>query len=138
MRAHDLDDETLYDGRVAFYAKGMVKGDWLLTAAYDTDKEYVAELKRQIEPDQFYTLYGDGASQLHDAQSQRKLYLKVEKERFSSLFGDFDTELARSELTRYERRLNGVSADYFGKRVEVKGFASEVGQAFVRDEIQTL
>ena len=135
LRAHDLEDETLYDGRVAFYAKGMVKGDWLLTAAYDTDKEYVAELKRQIEPDQFYTLYGDGASQLHDAQSQRKLYLKVEKERFSSLFGDFDTELARSELTRYERRLNGVSADYFGKRIDVKGFASEVGQAFVRDEI---
>ena len=135
LRAHDLEDDTLYDGRVAFYAKGMVKGEWLLTAAYDTDKEYVAELKRQVEPDQFYTLYGDGASQLHDAQSQRKLYLKVEKERFSSLFGDFETEFSRSELTRYERRLNGVNADYFGKRIEVRGFASEVGQAFVRDEL---
>ena len=136
LAAHGLADDILHDGRVAFYAKGMVRGDWLVTAAYDTDEEFTEELKRQIDPNQFYTLYGDGTAQLHDAQSQRKLYLKVEKARFAGLFGDFDTELQRSELTRYERRLNGARFDYHGSKVEVRSFVSEVGQSFVRDELR--
>jgi len=136
LRLQDLEDETLTDGRVAFYAKGMVKGDWLLTAAYDTDKKFERRLRDQIDPNQFYTLYGDGTNQLYDAESQRKLYLKVEKSRFSALFGDFDTEFQRSELARYERRLNGLNLGYYGERVEVKAFVSETDQGFVRDEIQ--
>jgi len=136
LRLQGLEDETLTDGRVAFYAKGMVKGDWLLTAAYDTDKKFERRLRDQIDPNQFYTLYGDGTNQLYDAESQRKLYLKVEKSRFSALFGNFDTEFQRSELARYERRMNGLNFGYYGERVEVKAFASETDQGFVRDEIQ--
>ncbi|MEM9624227.1 MAG: hypothetical protein AAF993_21485, partial [Pseudomonadota bacterium] len=135
LQAEDLDDGPVRDGRVAFYAKGMVKGDWLLTAAYDTDKAFARTLREQIDPQQFYTLYGDGAEQRFDAQSQRKLYLKLEKQRFGALFGDFDTDFGRSELARYERRLNGINTGYYGQRVEVKAFASETDQAFVRDEL---
>lgn len=130
-----LADEHDQDGRVAFYAKGTVKGEWLLTVAYDTDKAFEQELKRQIDPNQFYTLYGDGSDQLFDAQSQRKLYLKLERDRFQTLFGDYDTAFSRSELARYERRLNGVNAGYFGDKVEVNAFASDTRQGFVRDEI---
>ncbi len=136
LGALNLEDESLSDGRVAFYAKGMVKGDWLLTAAYDTDKRFERRLREQIDPNQFYTLYGDGTEQLYDAESQRKLYLKVEKERFVGLFGDFDTDFERSELARYDRRMNGVRTGYFGERVEINAFASETDQAFIRDELR--
>ncbi len=129
-------DETLTDGRVAFYAKGEVRGDYLLTISYDTDKKFERSLREQIDPNQYYTLYGDGTSQLHDAQSQRKLYLKVEKERFVTLFGDFDTGFQRSELARYERRMNGISSGYYGRRAEVSGFVSETDQGFIRDELR--
>jgi uncharacterized repeat protein (TIGR01451 family) len=132
----NLEDETLTDGRMAFYGKGMVRGDWLLTVAYDTDKKFERELREQIDPNQFYTLYGDGTEQLFDAQSQRKLYLKLERARFSALFGDFDTNFERSELARYDRRLNGLNLGFFGEHVEAKVFASETDQALVRDELR--
>jgi hypothetical protein len=44
-----------------------------------------------IQPDQYYTLCGDGTEQRNEAASQRKLYLKLEREQFYALFGDFDT-----------------------------------------------
>ena len=45
----DLDkaDEFYKRGRVAFFAKGQIKGKYLLTAAYDTHKEN-RELGRPI------------------------------------------------------------------------------------------
>lgn len=132
----NLEDETLTDGRMAFYGKGMVRGDWLLTVAYDTDKKFERELREQIDPNQFYTLYGDGTEQLFDAQSQRKLYLKLERARFAALFGDFDTNFERSELARYDRRLNGLNLGFFGEHIEAKVFASETDQALVRDELR--
>lgn len=136
LDAQNLTDERLSDGRVAFYAKGMVPGEWLLTVAYDTDKEFERTLREQIDPDQFYTLYGDGTEQVFAAQSQQKLYLKVERDRFAGLFGDFDTAFSRSELSRYERRLNGLEVGYFGENIEASVFAAETDQAFVRDELR--
>gem|GEM_PF-537748 len=131
-----LNDESLTDGRVAFYGQGAVRGDWLLTVAYDTDKAFERELREQIDPNQFYSLYGDGTTQHNGAQSQQKLYLKLERDRFAGLFGDFNTQFDRSELSQYDRRLNGLDIGYFGDKVEVKAFASDTDQAFIRDQFQ--
>ena len=136
LAAANLDDENLTDGRMAFYAKGTVRGDWLLTVAYDTDKKVERQLRSQIDPNRFYTLYGDGTDQLYDAESQRKLYLKAERGAFAGLFGDFDTEFQKSQLARYERRMNGLSGGYYGDKWEAKAFLSDTRQGFVRDEIQ--
>ena len=131
-----LADESLTDGRAAFYAQGAIKGEWLLAAAYDTDKAFERELRQQIDPNQFYSLYGDGTEQRYGAQSQQKLYLKLERDRFVGLFGDFDTAFSRSELSKYERRMNGVNVGYFGEHLEVKAFAADTDQAFVKDQFQ--
>ncbi|MDA1073827.1 MAG: hypothetical protein O3A63_03560 [Proteobacteria bacterium] len=138
---HTLDDagyedEMLTNGRVAFYSKGMVKGSWLVTAAYDTDKNTEDTLRQQIDPNRFYTLYGDGSDQRYDAESVRKLYLKVERTEFEAMFGDFDTGFDRTEFTRYERTMNGLKSSYYGEQVHASVFASETTQGFVRDEIR--
>lgn len=132
----DLAAGSLTDGRIAFYAKGMVKGEWLLTAAYDTDKQREGQIRQQIDPNRFYTLYGDGTEQRYDAESQRKLYLKLERGQFSGLFGDFDTGFDRTEYARYARTVNGLQVGHHGRRWQLQGFAAETSQQLVRDELR--
>ncbi|MCZ6640187.1 MAG: hypothetical protein O7F71_01305, partial [Gammaproteobacteria bacterium] len=131
-----VEDEVITDGRVAFYAKGLIKGEWLLTAAYDTDKKTERQLRQQIDPNRFYTLYGDGTNQRYDAESQRKLYLKLERADFEMLVGDFDTAMDRTEVTKYSRTLNGLTGAYYGERVKINAFVSDTSQALVFDEIR--
>ena len=131
----DIDDDTYTDGRTAFFAKGQIRGEWLATVAYDSDKDRDRrQLGRQIDPNRFYTLYGDGTEQRYDAQSQRKLYLKLERADFMAMFGDFETGLDTTEFTRYARAFNGLKTEYVGKHWRGTGFAAETDQAFVRDD----
>ena len=89
-----------------------------------------------IDPDAFYTLYGDATEQQYDAASSSKLFLKLEREAFYALFGDFDTGLTVTELSRYSRSLNGLKTEYRGRNLDFNAFASETDQAFIRDEIR--
>lgn len=136
LAADERDEGFSTDGRLAFFAKGKIRGDWLLTAAYDSDKSRVDGLTDSIDPNGWYTLYGDATSQDQDAPSSRKLYLKLERENFYALFGNFDTGFDTTELTRYQRRLNGVKTEYWGNAVDTTVFASETRQAYVRDALR--
>ncbi len=136
LSADERDEGFGTDGRVAFFAKGQVRGEWLLTVAYDTGKARSEGLADQIDPNAWYTLYGDNTQYENDAASQRKLYLKIERENFYALFGDFDTGLDVTELSRYQRRLNGVKTEYWGERTDVLAFASETRQAYMRDALR--
>ncbi|MCG8434439.1 MAG: hypothetical protein MJA83_10445, partial [Gammaproteobacteria bacterium] len=135
----NIDEDYFQDGRIAFFAKGQVKGKYLLTVAYDSDKQSdLGEdgLFQTIDPDRFYTIYGDATEQRYDAPSIRKLYVKIEKDRFFALFGDFDTGLDYTELSRYSRRFNGLKSEYATDKFSVKAFAAESTQAFIKDELQ--
>ncbi|MBE9504775.1 MAG: OmpA family protein, partial [Proteobacteria bacterium] len=139
INENDIEEDLYYDGRVALYARGRIKGEWLLTMAYDSDKRSGLErekLHQTVDPDQYYTLYGDGSEQQHDAASARKLYLKIERGRFYALFGDYDTGLTISELSRYNRSMNGFKSEMKGEKFEYNIFASETANAFVKDEIR--
>ena len=134
-------DENLYDKeRIAFFAKGTIKGEWLLTMAYDSAKQRTGvsgnALFQTIDPNSFYTLYGDGTSQGYEAASQRKLYLKIERDQFYAMFGDYDTGLTLTELSRYSRRMNGLKSEFRSKDFEVTAFGSETAQAFVKEELR--
>ncbi|KQS48515.1 hypothetical protein ASG20_13665 [Sphingomonas sp. Leaf198] len=126
------------DGQLAFYAKGRVKGSWLATIAYDSDRKYDPDrgLLGTIDPDRYYTVYGDGSRQGYDAATKRKLYLRLERREFYALFGDFETGFTDTQLTRYNRTLNGVKAAYEGKRIRATGFAANTDTLYSRDEIQ--
>ena len=137
--AADREEGFEQDGRVAFFAKGRIKGDFLLTMAYDSARKKQDardSLHGTIEPDRYYLLYGDGTEQRFEAASQNKLYLKIERRQFVALFGDFDTGFTVTELTRYNRSLSGVRGDFAGDRVSVSGFAAQTDTGLVQDELR--
>ena len=137
--AADREEGFEQDGRVAFFAKGRIKGDFLLTMAYDSAREKKDardRLKGVIEPDRYYLLYGDGTEQRFEAATQQKLYLKIERRQFVALFGDFDTGFTVTELTRYNRSLSGLRTDFAGRHVSVTGFAARTDTGLVQDELR--
>jgi uncharacterized repeat protein (TIGR01451 family) len=107
-------DKATAAGRAAFYLKGKLKGEYLLTAAYDSEKETRERLFRDIQPDEFYPVYGDSSVKGFDAQSTGRLYVRVDKRKSYLLYGDFTTQSpteARS-LGNYSRSLTGVREHY--------------------------
>ena len=140
---NDLDrgDRTYKQGRIAFFAKGKVKGKYLLTLAYDTHKKQrdngssLETPINTIDPDAWYTIYADNSHSQYDAPSAKKLYVKIEKDNFYAVFGDFQTSLSVTELTKYERTLTGIKSEYKGKRFEYKGFISETSNKHHHQEI---
>ena len=127
------------DGRVAFFAKGRIRGDYLLTLAYDSTRDTRAareRLKGVIDPDQYYLLYGDGTEQRFEAATAKRVFLKLERRQFVALFGDFDTGFTVTELARYSRSLTGLKTDYAGERTSLTTFAARTDLGFVRDQLR--
>ena len=138
-RAADVAEGRYDKGRVAFFGKGKIREDWLLTMAYDNKKpeEIVGKsLQQTIDPDTYFPLYGDGAQQRYDAASARKLYLKLERDGFYALFGDYDTGLRTTELSRYSRSLNGLKSEWKTQNYNLNLFATKTNQGFIKDEIR--
>jgi uncharacterized repeat protein (TIGR01451 family) len=138
LQGTDMAEDLYKDGRIALFAKGQIQGKWLLTMAYDTAKTKGTSgdgLFQTINPETYYTLYGDASQQQYDAASTKKLYIRIEREQFYAMFGDYDTGLTVTELSRYSRRMTGLKTELQGKNFEINAFASETEQAYVRDEI---
>ncbi len=134
-----LEEGYSTDGRIAFFAKGAIKGQYLLTAAYDSARDHAVAKDRlfsTVEPDRFCTLYGDATEQRFEAATSRKLFVKLERRQFAALFGDFETGLTLTELTRYSRTFTGLKSDYAGERFGYSAFAAESEQGYVKDELQ--
>ncbi|MDX1508539.1 MAG: OmpA family protein, partial [Woeseiaceae bacterium] len=135
--AAGLEDEYADEGRVAFFAKGQIRGEYLLTLAYDSDRERDrSAFETVVDPNRYYALYGDTSEQRFEAASQRKLYVKLERNVFYALFGDYDTGLSVTELARYERRFNGFKSEFRGDNAGYSVFAAQTDQQFNRDEIR--
>ena len=139
-RLEDLADDAdniNVDGRIALYAKGRVTGNWLMTLAYDSDKEEdETRFQGVIDPHRYYTVYADRSEQRYDAASIRRLYLKLERPQFYALFGDYETGISEPELARYQRAFNGIKAEYKSDQVHLNGFAADSPNRFRREEIQ--
>ncbi|MEE4351165.1 MAG: hypothetical protein V2J26_13145 [Pacificimonas sp.] len=128
------------DGEVKLFAKGRVLGKWLVTLAIDSEREERRgerrRLLQQIDPNRYYTVYGDGSEQRFAAPTSDRLYLRIERDQFYAMYGDFETGLNQTELTRYNRTLTGAKAEYRGKNLSFNGFAADTGLRFRREEIQ--
>jgi uncharacterized repeat protein (TIGR01451 family) len=130
-------DSWLTDARLALYAKGRVKGKWLMTMSYDSDKEGDdTRFGGVIDPNAYYTVYADRSTRRFDAASVRRLYLKLERPQFYALFGDYETGLGEAQLTRYVRSFNGVKAEFRNEQVGATAFAADTPFRHRREEIQ--
>ena len=121
---------TRASARSAFFFKGTVKGDYLLTAALDTDKTKTERLFRDIRPDEFYPVYGDASVKGFDAQSSQKLYVRIDKNRSYLLYGDFTTASSAEvrQLSQTNRTLTGVKNVYETSAVRATSYAAQTAQ----------
>ena len=120
-------DDYAASGRAAMFLKGKVRGDYLLTLAYDSDKKG-ERLFRDIEPGEYYPVYGDSSAKGFDAQSTSKLYVRLDKGRSYAMYGDLKTQIDNDEgikLGQYNRTLTGVKAQYEDSNTRVTAFIAE-------------
>jgi len=137
------------DGRLAFYLKGKVKGKYLITAQLDTTEAELNDLHnriddqdptaifRQLDPDQYYSVYGDDSTTIDDTDSQGNIYLRVDWDKSSALWGNYNTDLTGTEFAQYNRSLYGAKLEhrnlkttkYGDNKHELHAFASEANTA---------
>lgn len=127
--------------RAALFLKGKVKGDYLLTLAYDSDKASKERLFRDIQPDEFYPVYGDDSIKGFDAQSTGLLYVRVDKGSSYALYGDFTTQGQTAlssgptrQLSQYSRSLNGARTHLEGEQGNVNAFAARTSSRSFTEE----
>lgn len=122
--------EVIEDGtaRVALFLKGKVKGDYLLTLSYDSDKNEREKLFRDIEPEEFYPIYGDSSINGFEAQSTTQLYVKVSKGNSFIMYGDLNTRNYGNDninLGNYNRTLTGIRQVYNNQEIELSYYVAE-------------
>jgi uncharacterized repeat protein (TIGR01451 family) len=123
--------------RASLFLKGKILGSNLLTLAYDSDKPNDTPLFRDIQPDQYYPVYGDSSVKGYDAQSTGKLYVRIDHGTSAVLYGDFSTQSDNPArvLTQYTRALNGAKTHIEDGNVTLDGFASYTNTTQVIDEL---
>jgi len=106
-------NDTWYDeSRVAYYLKGKVKGKYLVTASVDTEREK-RNLFRDLEPEDYYAVYGDGSTVTADAaDTQDKYFLLIEADKSSFRYGNFNTDFNGTEFSDFNRTLHGAKLHY--------------------------
>ena len=124
---------------VEFFYRGRVFGDNLLTLAYDSQRPINRTDGRdrlfQLDPlERAYPLFGDTSTRYEDAQSNSKVYARLDRGRSYAMFGDFDTEQSGLGLTGYGRRLTGVKVHVENERGDFLAVTgAHPDTAFTRD-----
>lgn len=124
-------------GKVALFVKGKVKGEYLLTAAYDSDKIVQQKMFRDIDPNTYYPIYGDASIKNFDAQSKSRLYVRIDKDKSYLLYGDYSTAASddANKLGSYSRSLTGAKGHFESESVKVNLWAAkDTLRAFVDEQ----
>ena len=150
LASDDHFDETVFtDGRIALYAKGKIRGKYLITAQLDSTEDELKNLTdnlqredprrifRQLDPDRYYPVYGDDSTTMTDVDSQGAMYVRVEWNGNTALWGNYNTGMTDTEFMQYNRSLYGAKLRHenqnttqFGDaRSELTVFASEAQSA---------
>lgn len=126
LSASSSDGRRSAAARAAFYFKGTIKGEYLLTTAYDSDKTTRDRLFRDIQPDEFYPVYGDSAVKSFDAQSTGHFYVRIDKAKSYLLYGDFNTASSPEvrQLTQFNHSVTGVQLHHETQSLSATAFAS--------------
>ncbi|HTX19938.1 MAG TPA: hypothetical protein VMG34_14900, partial [Bacteroidota bacterium] len=134
--SNEISDGLHSDGRLAFYGRGSIWGNYLLTASYDNQRIQRDRLFKDLDPDILYSIYGDNSNVDYTAQTSSPLFVKLERNRSYLMFGDFNTAFGQNELARYDRSFTGVKAHYETKEDKVNAFATITDRKVVQKEIR--
>lgn len=93
--------------RVAFFVKGTIKGKYLLTATFDSEKGDRERILQDIDPERLYPVFGDASLKGFEAQSSDKLFVRLSRDQHYLLYGDFQSANGTAELGAYNRTLTG-------------------------------
>jgi len=151
-----VSQEYYNEGRVAYYLKGVIKGKYLITSAFDSgsgeinklldglDEQDNSKLFTHLDPDKLYPVYGDSSTLVNDIESQGKFYLSLESDEVNVIVGNYEVGINDTELASYQRTLYGGRASYQSLASSMSGradtrvvvFAADVKQAPVHDELR--
>ena len=136
-------DETVFvDGRVAGYLRGKIRGRYLVTAQIDTTEDALKNLGdnlqredpqrifRQLDPDRYYPVYGDDSTTTSDVESQGAMYLRVDWDQSSAVWGNYNTEFTDTEFAQYNRSLYGAKLEYTSIATNIHGESTVALKAF--------
>jgi hypothetical protein len=147
--ADGFEQDLLKEGRLAFYLKGKIQGKYLFTAQADTEEQEVnnlfkdlfkaraQDIFRRLDPERYYPVYGDDSTSQRDADTQGKLYLRLDWDKNQAVWGNFNTEINGTEFNQYNRTLYGAAlkwrsldtTPYDDPRQQLTAFASEAQSA---------
>lgn len=124
--------------RAAFFLKGKIQGKYLITASYDSDKNTRERLFRDIQPDEFYPVYGDSSVRQFDAQSTGRFYVRIDRDKSYLLYGDYQTTTSSEgrKLSNYQRSLTGGKFHFENAYASVNVFASRDTTRQVVEELR--
>ena len=133
----NLEDGFKTDERIALFLKGKIKNDLHLTMSYDSDKNKQVNVLRDFNPNEHYSTYGDASLRGVEAQSRSKLYLKVEKNKNSVMWGDYltDNNAEVDDLGRVQRTLTGANLVLANSSTRFQLFAADVSSSRESEEI---
>jgi len=99
--------------RLSFFYKGQVFSKTMLTLAYDSQRPLnrTAGSDRifQLDPqERLYPVLGDSSVRFEEAQSNSKLYFRLDRGRSYAMFGDMEADMEGLKLAGYSRKLTGV------------------------------
>lgn len=149
-------DKAYTKGRLAFYLKGKIKGQYLLTAAADTgegklstlfrglDEKDARSVLKRLDPDDYYPVYGDGSTFTEDAPTQGKFYVRLERGDSHVMWGNYKTAIGHTTYLANSRALYGAQARYRSpetttsgeRRTEVTLYAAQPGTLPQREELR--
>ena len=134
-----FDDGLYKNGRGAFFLKGKFFKNYLITAAYDSNKKKRDDLFREndtaLDTEDKYPIYGDESKTGYEAMSTDKLYVKIEKNRSYLMYGDYKTDLNDTRLAAYNRSFTGLKYDLNMPWFKARAFGSHTDQTQVMDAL---
>jgi uncharacterized repeat protein (TIGR01451 family) len=106
------------EGRVKLYVKGRIQGRWLLEGGLDLDSTQIdswrdlfrsdpQKIFRNLDPDRFYTVYGDASETHESAPTRGRLFVRIQVDKSELLLGNLQTGLSGVEFGRYSRAVTG-------------------------------
>lgn len=133
------DEQGNYRNRVSLFYSGRIGERNLLTLSYDSQRPINRTAGRdrlfQLDPlDRVYPLFGDSSTRYEAAQSNSKLYARLDRDRSYAMFGDFEADMEDLALVGYSRKLTGVKVhleNSQGDFISVTGARPDT--AFARD-----